>query len=279
MKMSFVKSSLVCLGVLLASLAFTNISGAVSSDAVIAVWTFDEGTGDTAADSSGNGNDASVGSGAPQWVDGKFGGAMQFNGGDAEDGDWIETAAPVVVDTVDFSMGCYVNPGDAQKTWTNILSSHQEPPRRGMSFEQIENNVNLFGIAIGDGPNWAGNGNVQLDTGVWNHMTFVRSGDKGYWYFNGAPDEFVGPGGEAQLASGDPVVAATAPFRIGNWILGNREFNGAVDDAFLFERALSAEEVANIAANGISAAMAGGGTSVDPRDKASVTWGQIKAQK
>ncbi len=276
MKMGFVKSSLLCLGVLVACLVFTNVSDAVKMDNALAIWTFDEGQGETVADMSGSGNDAKFAAGNPEWVAGKFGGALRFAG--ADDDGWVATDAPVVVDTVDFSMGCYVNPGDAQKTWTNILSSHQEPPRRGMSFEQIENNVNLFGIAIGDGPNWAGNGNVQLETGVWNHMAFVRVGDKGYWYYNGAPDEFVGPGGEAQLASGDPVVAATEPFRIGNWILGGREFNGAVDDAFLFNRALSAEEIADIASRGIAAALAGG-TSVDPRDKASVTWGDIKALK
>ena len=279
MNMGFVRSSLLCLGVLLACLAFTNISDAVTMDDVLAVWTFDENAGDEAADSSGNGNNAEFKSGEPQWVAGKFGSALQFNGGDAEDGDWAETGAPVVVDTVDFTMGCYVNPGDSQKTWTNILSSHQEPPRRGISFEMIENNLNLFGIAIGDGENWAGNGTVQLDTGVWNHMAFVRTGNIGTWYWNGVPEEFEMPGGRFELASANPVVAATVPFRIGNWILGGREFNGAVDDAFIFGRPLSADDIADIAANGIAAALAGGGTAVDPRDKASVTWGEIKAQR
>ena len=86
---------------------------------------------------------------------------------------------PVVTlkDMVDFSMGCWSNPNDQQRTWTNILSSHQEPPRRGISFEMINNDLNTFGIALGDGPNWAGGGGtVQLKTGVWNHFAFVRRG-------------------------------------------------------------------------------------------------------
>lgn len=278
MKMGFVRSSLLCLGVLLACLAFTNVSDAVKMDEVVAIWTLDEGAGDKVEDSSGNGNNGAFAVGEPEWIDGKFGSALRFDGAH-QGGSFVEMGAPVVVDTVDFSMGCYVNPGDSQNTWTNILSSHQEPPRRGISFEMIENNLNLFGIAIGDGPNWAGNGTVQLDTDVWNHMAFVRTGNIGTWYWNGVPDEFEMPGGRFELASADPVVAATSNFRIGNWVLGGREFNGAVDDAFLFERALSGEEIADIAANGIAAALAGAGTSVDPRDKASVTWGQIKAQK
>ena len=126
MNMGFVRSSLLCLGVLVACLAFTNVSDAVKMDEVVAIWTLDEGAGEKVGDSSGNGNNGEFKSGAPQWVDGKFGSALRFNGGDAEDGDWVEMDAPTIVDTVDFSMGCYVNPGDSQKTWTNILSSHQE---------------------------------------------------------------------------------------------------------------------------------------------------------
>ena len=278
MKMGFVKSSLLCLGVFLVCLTFSNVSDAVKMDEVVAIWTFDEGAGETVGDSSGNGNNAEFAAGAPQWVAGKFGGGLQFDGAIGE-GAFAETPAPVVVDTVDFTMGCYVNPGDTQNEWTNILSSHEEPPRRGISFEMISTNLNLFGIAIGDGPNWAGNGTVQLDTDVWNHMAFVRTGNIGTWYWNGVPDEFEMPGGRFELASGDPVVAATSNFRIGNWVHGNREYNGIVDDAFIFERALSGEEIADIAANGIAAALAGGGTAVDPRDKVSVTWGQIKAQR
>ena len=271
--MNFVKSSLVCIGVLLMSLAFTNVSQAVDSADLVAVWTLDEGSGDKVMDGSGNGHDGAIASGDPQWVDGKFGSAMQFDGDD----DWVAMNAPVVVDTVDFTMGCWVNPGDVQKEWANILASHVEPPRRGISFEQVSTNTNLFGIAIGDGENWAGGGTVQLDAGEWNHMAFVRVGAKGYWYYNGAPDDF---NPEVDLASDLPVVAATHNFHIGTWPPdpAGRAFNGSVDDAFIFERALSAEDIADIAAMGIAAALSGG-TAVDPRDKASVTWGQIKAYK
>ncbi len=42
-------------------------------------WRFDEGTGDAANDSSGNGNQGTL-QGNPQWVTGKVGGALDFNG-------------------------------------------------------------------------------------------------------------------------------------------------------------------------------------------------------
>jgi hypothetical protein len=104
-------------------------------------------------------------------------------------------------------------------------------------------------------------------------MAFVRKGKIGTWYLDGEQSM------EVRLLSDKPVAPATSNFRIGNFVLGGREFNGAVDDAFLFERALSADEIKDIYDNGIQAATSGTGTAVDPRDKASVTWGQIKARK
>ena len=176
--------------------------------------------------------------------------------------------APVIVDTVDFSIGCWVNPGDTQKTWTNILSSHQEPPRRGISFEQIENNVNLFGVAAGDGANWGWpDATAQLKEGVWNHLVSVREGKTATMYLNG---KVVSDG---NFASGDPVVAATSKFRIGNWVLGGREFNGIVDEAFIFNRALSEDEVKSITDRGLE-----GAQPVTPRDKVATSWGKLKTQ-
>ncbi len=49
---------------------------------IIGWWRFDEGSGTTAYDSSGSGNDGTI-IGNPQWVTGKIGGALQFNGADS----------------------------------------------------------------------------------------------------------------------------------------------------------------------------------------------------
>ncbi|MBC8235272.1 hypothetical protein H8E77_37480, partial [bacterium] len=118
--------SCLCISLVFTLLVLTSYAQ-VDMTGVVAIWLLDEGTGDRVTDASGNANDGGFASGEPQWVDGKFGKALSFDGVD----DWVEMDAPVVVDTVDFTMGCWANPGETQKTWTNILSSHQEPPRRG----------------------------------------------------------------------------------------------------------------------------------------------------
>ena len=53
----------------------------VSEANPIAIWLFDEGQGDVATDSSGNGNDGSLMNG-PKRVGGRFGGALEFDGAD-----------------------------------------------------------------------------------------------------------------------------------------------------------------------------------------------------
>ena len=71
---------------LLVSLAFvlglllTSSAKAADPD-LAAYWKFDDGSGTTAFDSSGNGNEG-VFNGDPQWVAGKYGGALEFDGDD-----------------------------------------------------------------------------------------------------------------------------------------------------------------------------------------------------
>ncbi len=60
----------------------TNSSYAdISLEDAVGIWLFDEGNGDIAKDSSGNGNEGQI-MNAPEWVDGKSGKALRFDGVD-----------------------------------------------------------------------------------------------------------------------------------------------------------------------------------------------------
>ena len=71
---------------------------------LVAWWRFDDGSGTTAVDSSGNGNDGTINGGA-QWVDGQLGGALQFNGVDAE-----VRAPHIPFDNRSFTVTMWINP-------------------------------------------------------------------------------------------------------------------------------------------------------------------------
>ena len=269
MKTKFASLTFLCISLFFTSLVLTSISRAKLMDNVVAIWPFDEGEGEIISDASGNGNAGAFASGKPKWVDGKFGKALKFNGVD----DWVEMNDPVVPETVDFTIGCWVNPGDTQKTWTNILSSHNAgPPQRGISFEQRENNVNLMTVPFGTGDGFNVDDKnpepilTQLETGVWNHFVVVREGAKTTHYLNGN----VSIEGKV---SKNPVGAATA-FLIGSGhCCAGREFNGIVDEAFLFERALGEDEVTSIMKRGIMDA-----SPVFPEGKIATAWGRVKIQ-
>ena len=71
----------------------------------VGIWLFDEGNGDTAKDSSGNGNDGTLE--GPKWVDGKFGKALEFNGAS----DYVDTGNNPITDlngTKIFSISAWV---------------------------------------------------------------------------------------------------------------------------------------------------------------------------
>ncbi len=241
----------------------------VNTAGLLALWLCDDGAGKTVKDASRNGMDARFMNGGGKWVQGKFGGGIEF-----QQQGWVDTDAPVVVDTRGFTMGCWIKPGDTQKAFANIMSSHQEPPRRGISFEQSNLDLNVYGVAIGTGEEWTGCGDYgfQMDTGKWQHMTVVRSedGKTASSYVDGEPVLVNG-----KCAQDNEVVDATSPFRLGNWVLGDREWNGVIDEAFVLDRPLDAGEVKSLYEDGWRRSLA---LDVSSQSGLATAWAAMKAR-
>ena len=181
------------------------------------IWLFDEGKGITVEDSSGNGHDGEF-RGEPEYVEGKFGTALEFGG--PEERDWIEMKAPVAVDTVDFSFGCWMKPHAAQVCHINILSARDaNVSDAGFEFDQSQCSTNWYRIVIGGVINWDGIGNprntVRVNPDVWSHVVFVRQGREGIWYLNGLPDRPKRGKFYVDLGSNRPVTPNKKNFRIG----------------------------------------------------------------
>ena len=66
----------VCLALILTSVDFA--AGSIQNEDIAGMWLFDEGSGDTADDSSGNGNDGEIFE--AEWDVGRFGKALKFDG-------------------------------------------------------------------------------------------------------------------------------------------------------------------------------------------------------
>ena len=94
--------------------------GALNLDGIEAIWLFDEGDGDVLSDASGNEHDADF-VGEPEWVDGVYGGAVSFDGQE----DYAEVVDWSTPELNDFTLGCWVMPGEDQKSNATILDTHQ----------------------------------------------------------------------------------------------------------------------------------------------------------
>ena len=288
MKASVARFTLLCVGLAFASLVLPSVSDAqLDMTGVLALWLFEEGKGTTVTDSSGNGHDGEFRA-TPEWVEGRSGrGALHFPAGGEN---WVAIRTsnlanndPVIPETVDITMGIWVKPGGTQNTHANILASHNG--YRGISFEQIGDDVNRFNVPIGTAgaddalrAQWVYNtldasGNdiaTQLVTDEWNHFVVTKAGNHTTQYLNGEVSA------ESDIHEG-PVLVPDR-FYIGSgrtWSDDSgRWFNGTVDDAFLFTRALTQDEIKGIMVNGLIETS----TAVSPANKIATVWGRIKAR-
>ena len=79
MKTVITRITLVCISLIIVGLILTGPSSAkLDLKTVAGIWLLDEGKGDTAKDSSGNGNDGTLQ--GPKWVKGQVGTALSLNG-------------------------------------------------------------------------------------------------------------------------------------------------------------------------------------------------------
>jgi hypothetical protein len=73
------RATLICGILIYISLISIDLSSAkIDPGTALGLWFFDEGKGDTAKDSSKNGNDGEIVD--AKWADGKFGKALEFEG-------------------------------------------------------------------------------------------------------------------------------------------------------------------------------------------------------
>ena len=88
--------------VLVLGLVLTRAADAADPN-LVGYWTFDEGSGTIASDYSGHGNDGTI-EGGPQWVAGKVGGALKFDGDD----DQITLKDPLTVGSSSNTVAAWV---------------------------------------------------------------------------------------------------------------------------------------------------------------------------
>ncbi|MBN1804639.1 MAG: hypothetical protein JW837_05270 [Sedimentisphaerales bacterium] len=184
-------------------------------------WKLDDGTGSIATDSSGSGNDGTF-EGDPEWVSGKYGLALEFDGDD-----WVNCGSPTdLIITEQISITCWVNPAQlgGEQGFAGLDA--------GYYLKAHDQGVRFTTPGILD----HSSANLTLEAGEWQHVavTFQPGQNEGLiFYHNGVETE--------RLTSSD-INLGTGPFRIGNnqW---NEYLTGMIDDVRVYNHILTEGEI------------------------------------
>ncbi|MFA5128279.1 MAG: LamG-like jellyroll fold domain-containing protein [Patescibacteria group bacterium] len=226
------------------SSASTTEEISLSSLPIVGWWKFDEGSGSTISDASGHGHAGTL-MGAATYVDGMVGSAIHLNGID----NFIEISDPT-----SFPGGlsersiCAWGKTDSLSTdFAWILSYGTGAKNKAMFIGRRGTTVNGGGYSndVTDPGYWA--------SGVWHHICLTYDGSTATLY------------GDGVLISAQPKAWDIVPYRayIGAQIHAtlNQFWMGAVDEAQIFSKALTPDEVLTVYQYGVD-----GGTAIVPGD-------------
>ncbi|MHC4533184.1 MAG: LamG domain-containing protein [Planctomycetota bacterium] len=210
--------------VLVLSLTLTSV---VKAD-LIGWWRLDEGSGTTVADFSGAGHNGFFAEGTPEWVEGKFGSALKFDG----------TNKVEIPDHADFhvtdavSIALWAKPEDTQPEYAKFFCK-QKSGEYPYGIQYNSSGSSIRGTV---------NASARSDTsstpsfvGEWAHLCMTYDGSAVILYKDG---EEVGRNEvSGELQQNDLSLS------IGGRLGSGQNFNGSIDDVYLFNHALSIEEI------------------------------------
>ncbi|MDY0356901.1 MAG: LamG-like jellyroll fold domain-containing protein [Sedimentisphaerales bacterium] len=247
----------ICLAFLLLGSMFAGRSfGQIDPETILGVWLLDEGSGDLAEDASGNGYDGTL-TGAPTWVTGRFGSALEFNGSSGHVNCGNDPALNVNV----FSVSFWCNIPNTQG-WNHMISRGQHEA------SGTPGSVN-WGVMMYEGQQtilfetfnntaWVGI-NTATSINEWHHVVATYDGTTMQLYHDGA----LGASASAGI-----LLDETRAFLIGarsDAGAAGGFFAGRLDEVGYFNAVLTPEDIETIMNDGLAEILGGSQVAVKPQ--------------
>jgi hypothetical protein len=254
--------SLIAISLMFADLGY----GKIDEDSIMGMWLFDEGKGDTVKDYSGNGNDGVL-TNEPEWVDGKFGKALEFDGrvNGVKDHVLCGTDASINEISDALTITAWVYPM-ADSNYEYIVSNDRDccGQYKGYSLS-----LGYTGFQLWDTKSASHRVNLASKPSLnnWCHLAGTFDGKQLKIYFDGKLSNTADFSGKI----GTP---ATYEFAIGALGHGQGAYNinGIIDEVAVFNVALSENDIGSIMTKGLEFIT----TAVSPSGKLAATWAEIK---
>jgi len=217
---------------LVSLVAVLSTAGTASAD-LVAHWTFDEGSGTTAFDSSGNGHDGTI-NGTANWVPGQVGGAFHF------DGSTYVAVADEIGTFPTFSIAAWFKYDSFIADWNSIW--HNNAWQSGWLHHMVTNYAGQD-VRVQFAINGAGDqfGVTPIETDVWYHSTVTYDSTTGQMNLYLTTDVERKVNLDVALTVGGPATILTAG-QIGGWD-GNRLSSATYDDIRMYDHILSEAEI------------------------------------
>ncbi|HJV36614.1 LamG domain-containing protein, partial [Geomonas sp.] len=193
---------------------------------LVAAYSFNEGTGTTVADKSGNGNSGTLTN--TTWTTGKYGNALSFNG----------TSSMV---TVKDSTSLHLSTGMTLEAWvmpTKISSVWQDVIYKGNDAFYLEATSPTYSEPVGSAnssTSYRVYGTSALTANTWAHLAATFDGTTSRLYVNGAL--------VASKSQSVPIPSSTSPLQIGGDSLYGEWFSGKIDEVRVYNKALTQTQI------------------------------------
>jgi len=196
---------------------------------LVAAYGFEEGSGASVNDGSGNGNTGTI-NGAAWAPQGKYGHALSFNGvSDLV----VINGSPALNVSSAMTQEAWVYPTAAQTSWATVL--HRETDAYYLHASSPAGSMVPAGGAIFTGTESYLTGSTPIPLNTWTHLALTYDGATMRLYVNGLQVATKSASGSIQNNSN--------PLRIGGNVPYGQYFQGRIDEVRVYSRALSASEI------------------------------------
>ena len=204
---------------------------AYADSSLVASYSFNENSGLTAGDSSGNSNNGSI-SNATWNTGGKYGSALSFNGTNSivsvNDSNSLDLTTGMTIEA-------WVKP-TTLSSWRSILVK-ERPNHLVYALYANTDTSRPSGEVYVNGVNTDVRGTSQLPINTWTHVAVTFDGSNLKIFINGVQSSTKAVSGSIGISSNS--------LRIGGNTIWGEYFNGLIDEVRIYNKALTDLEIEN----------------------------------
>ncbi len=219
---------LFALSIAALALTWMTVQATAQTAGLVAAYGFNEGSGATVTDTSGNGNNGTI-SGATWTTSGKDGNALVFNGANAlvtiNNSTTLQLSAAMTLEA-------WVNPGVVSNAWRDVIYKGND--NYFLEGGSGNGSVPVVGGTFG-GSDVVLNGTGALPANTWTYLAATYDGTTTRLYVNG-----VQVASQAQTGA---IATSTNPLQIGGDSLYGQFFQGTIDEVRIYNVALTAAQI------------------------------------